>query len=219
VILATFPLLFILSFLTPRSWHNLYVRITCRILMHSVFLFPKMKGIQPEKLPCPAIYVANHVSFFDLFICGSVLPGNPRGLEMKSHFNKPVYGWFITRFGQIPIEPGNRTSVRRSLEEAAQILKKGIRSILVMPEGTRTRTGEIGHFKHGAFFLSKISGIPVVPVVFRGLAARNHGGSYLIRPGFFEVVLLDPVDPENFENDTLLAEHVRSRMISALEGS
>ena len=153
---------------------------------------------------------------FDLFISGKVLPGNPRGFELKEHFSKPIYGWFITHFDQIPIDIGNRKSIRESFEKAKNILINKIRNILLMPEGTRTKNGEIRAFKSGAFYLSKKSGIPIVPVLYKGLYNRNNRNSLLIIPGTFDVIIMPPVYPDKFSSDDQMAKYVRDLMVKKL---
>ncbi len=191
------------------------VKFVCTLLSISVFLCPKL--VEKVELAYPVIYVANHVSFFDLFICGTILPGYPRGIELKEHFDKPIYGWFIKRFGQIPIDLKNRGSIKHSLEEAAKILNNKVRNILIMPEGSRTRNGKIGAFKYGAFFLSRKTNIPIVPVVFKNLYKKNNPTSLLINPGKVYVKLLSSVYPDRFESEEEMSNYIREIMIKELE--
>jgi len=205
------------SFVVNKKHYNTLVIFTCSALTYSLFFFPILKIIGSKDLPYPAIYVPNHVSFFDLFICGTILPGYPRGIETVEHFSYPIYGWFITRFGEIPIETKTKKGIADSFEKVNEILTSKERNILIMPEGHRTRTGQLQEFKKGAFHLSKSSGIPIIPVVFKGLYERNNPSSLLIKPGFFDVILLEPVNPNEFENDTQMMNEVRDRMKKVLE--
>ena len=59
-----------------------------------------------------------------------------------------------------------------------------------MPEGHRTKNGKINTFRSGAFYLSRISGVPVVPVLYKGLYERNNRNSLMINPGSFEVIII-----------------------------
>ena len=210
-------ILIAVSLVVPKKFYNPLVKLACMIMMYSTFIFPRHKGVKPEDVPYPVIYVANHVSFFDLFISGTVLPGYPRGIEIKDHFSTPIYGWFISRFGEIPIDPSSRTSIKNSFVEVENILKNKIRSILFMPEGHRTRSGKIENFRYGAFYLSRTSGFPIVPVVYRKLFERNNALSLLIKPGAFEVIIMDPVNPAGFESDEAMSDHIRNLMIKKLE--
>jgi 1-acyl-sn-glycerol-3-phosphate acyltransferase len=209
-------LMIIISLIIPKNGHNILVRIICKILLFYTLLFPRYKGLKPKDIPFPVIYVANHVSFFDLFISGAVLPGHPRGLELESHFKTPIYGWGIKRFGQIPINPGNKSSVRNSLAKAGLILKKKVRSLLVMPEGHRTRNGEIGFFRTGAFYLSRKYNIPIVPVVYKDLFKRKNCNSIIIHPGFFDVIIMPPVYPDKFNDDDTMAQYIKGIMAKKL---
>lgn len=207
--------LIIVSFFIPKKCYNPFVKFICTVIISSVFIFPKL--VRKVELPYPVIYIANHVSFFDLFICGSILPGYPRGIELKEHFDKPIYGWFIKRFGQIPIDIKSTGSIKTSLKQAEEILINKVRNILIMPEGTRTRDGNIGHFKYGAFFLSRKLNIPIVPVVFKNLYKKNNPTSILITPGIVKIELLNPVYPDKFESDTEMSIYIRNIMINKLK--
>ncbi len=202
--------IFLISFVIPEKFHDSLIKILCGVLTYSVFIFPVHKGIKPSKVPFPVIFVSNHVSFFDLFICGCKLPGNTRGIELKKFFSLPVYGWFITRFGMIPIDPGKKTSVLRAMNTAAEKLVNKERSILIMPEGMRTLTGQPGEFKNGAFYLSRKYNIPIVPVVLKKLFERNNRSSILLHPGICEIYLMDPVYPEKFKSDAGLSGYVKN---------
>jgi len=210
-------LMILFSLVLPKATHNMLVKIICKILLFFSFIIPRHKGILPKDLPYPVIFVANHVTFFDLFISGSVLPGNPRGLELQDHFTKPIYGWGIKRFGQIPINPGNKTSVKNSLNKAGEILKKAERNILVMPEGHRTIDGKIGFFRSGAFYLSRKYNIPIVPVVYKGLFEKKNKNSIIIKPGFFDVIIMPPIYPDKFDNDDTMGQYIRGIMTKKLE--
>ena len=207
----------LLSLMIPRKYWNFIVKTTCSILTYCVLIFPRLKGFNPEKVPFPVIYVANHVSFFDLFISGTVLPGNPRGLELALHFKLPVYGWFLRRFGQIPIDIGSKKSFRRSFLKIIQNLKNKERSILIMPEGQRTKNGKLGVFKEGAFKIARNTDVPVVPVVYKGLYKINNYNRIIIRPGSVDVIILEPVYPDKFDSDKEMTEYVRNLIKEKLD--
>ncbi len=207
--------LFITLFIPKKSYDPLG-QILCKILMYSALIFPRVTGIDPKSLPFPVIFVSNHVSIFDLFISGAVFPGYPRGLELKQFFSLPVYGWLISRFGNIPIEPENYSSVRKSINTLLKILTKKERNIVIMPEGKRTTTGKVDKFGSAAFLLSIKTGIPVVPVVFKGLFKINNKNSIIIKPGKFTIIFLKPVYPEKFNNENEMAEYIRNLIIKKL---
>ena len=206
----------LISLILPRKFWNGMVRCVCRLLSTIVLLFPKVTA-SPENVPFPCVYVANHVSFFDLFLCGCTLPGNPRGMELQSHFTKPIYGWFVSRFGELPIDKGSPSKLRRSFMQAADILKRGERSVLLMPEGTRSRTGELGRFGGGAFFLAMTANVPIVPVIFDNLYEHNNAKNLMIKPGRIRMRILEPINPADFDTEQELGEFTRQTMMKAMK--
>ncbi len=200
----------------PKKFYNIFAKILSKIFMYSALIFPRIKNNKINKLPFPVIFVSNHVSFFDLFISGSVLPGYPRGLELKKFFSLPVYGWLITIFGNIPIELHNYISVKNAFKKLSNILINKERSVMIMPEGKRTSDGKIDTFGNGAFHLSKKTGVPIVPVVYKGLFRINNRNSIIIKPGKFDVIIFNPVYPDKFKTENELKEYVRNLMIKKL---
>ncbi|MCG8569556.1 MAG: 1-acyl-sn-glycerol-3-phosphate acyltransferase [Spirochaetes bacterium] len=212
-------LLIILSLFIKERALDLFVHLTCKIATYSVLIFPKVRYLSPQKLPYPVIYTANHVSFFDLFISGTALPGYPRGFEMQSHFRKPIYGWFISLFGQIPLDSSSKAGIRKSFQKGIDILNQKRRNLFFMPEGSRSRTGELLHFKTGAFYLSRKSGYPIVPVVYKNLYQLNNATSLMIRPGILEVLIGDPIYPNQFKSDIEMSRYTRDIMNKMLADS
>ena len=86
-----------------------------------------------------------------------------------------------------------------------------------MPEGTRTRTGELGCFGGGAFFLARTANVPIVPVIFDNLFEHNNAKSLMIKPGRIRMRILDPINPADFDTEQELGEFVRKRMSEAIK--
>ena len=103
------------------------------------------------------LLMGNHESLFDLFVIPAALPLVFIGVEAAYHFNLPVWGYLIRKWGCIPIQRENLEEAKKSLELARQTLAGGL-SIAILPEGHRTRTGEMGPFKKGPFHLAKVHG-------------------------------------------------------------
>lgn len=212
------PFLIIFAIILPFKYvKNRLVWMFCNIMMISVLIFPK-RIFTEKNYPFPVIYTANHVSFFDLFISGATLPGFPRGFELLAHFKTPIYGWFITFFGEIPMDTSSRKALINSLDTASKILQRKERNFFIMPEGTRTRTGQLGQFKSGAFYLSMKSGVPIVPVVYKNLFKRNNANNLFINPGKIDIIIGKPFYPDNFETVDAMCETVKKWMDEKLNG-
>lgn len=112
------------------------------------------------------VLVANHTSLADI-ICLFCLGKHFKWLAKKSLFKIPVFGWTMSLMRYIPLERGRHGSIRDSFEEARRWLEKNV-SVLIFPEGTRSKSGKLGEFKNGAFKLAILAGKPIVPIVIQG---------------------------------------------------
>ncbi len=159
------------------------------------------------------VVVMNHVNFFDPFVFYAAFPGKARGLEEEKHFSWPLYGAMLRRIGMIPVDRGNSAKARASLGRATRLIKaKPDFSVLVLPEGTRTRDGKLRVFKKGAFRLAAAAGLDILPMVQMGAYRINQRGSRCIRPGRVDVLLGPPIPSAGAtpENHAELLEQTRA---------
>jgi 1-acyl-sn-glycerol-3-phosphate acyltransferase len=115
----------------------------------------------------------------------------------------------------VPVDRKNRERSRASIAKAVESLRSG-NSFLVFPEGTRSRTGELGEMKKGVFIAAMEAGSRIVPVAVRGTRPLLPKGRFSIRPGPVAVELLPavPAAPGS-DREELMAE-VRGRIAAAL---
>ncbi len=136
----------------------------------------------------------NHFNFLDHFVIYHALKLRLRGLEKEAHFHWPVYGQLMRLIGIIPIPPrGNTEKALEALNIAKIKMNEGY-SMLVAPEGTRTKTGDLGPFKKGGFHLAIQTQTEILPVVFQGMYAFNQKGSKLLTPGRVDL-FIEPAIP------------------------
>ena len=115
----------------------------------------------------PTIIMSNHSSLYDIPITFVTLPGSIRMLTKKELFQFPIWGKGMRAAEFISIDRDNRRQAFRDLQEAKKKMESGI-VLWVAPEGTRSRTGELGSFKKGGFMLASRTGATIVPVGIRG---------------------------------------------------
>jgi 1-acyl-sn-glycerol-3-phosphate acyltransferase len=127
------------------------------------------------------LIMGNHQSLFDLFVIPAAIPLTYVAVEAAYHFSIPLWGSLVTRWGCIPIHRKNLEKAKQSLEMARQRLREGM-SIIILPEGHRTRTGEMGAFKKGPFHLSRQAGADILPFAIRGLFDYHRKGSFHLSP-------------------------------------
>jgi len=163
----------------------------------------------------PAVYAANHSSSLDILVLLAELPVDVRIIYKRSLGFVPLLGWSIAVAGHIPIDRSNPFRARRSLERAAERIRGGT-SVLVFPEGTRSRDGTVAHFKRGSFSLALDAGVPVVPVSLVGVKALVPRGLTSLRAGRVTLRVHPPIAVAGRSKDEAeaLAEETR-RVVAA----
>jgi 1-acyl-sn-glycerol-3-phosphate acyltransferase len=157
-----------------------------------------IENIDPRR---SAIYMCNHQSNFDIPVLLSKLPVQFRWLAKAELFKIPIFGRGMRGAGYISIDRSNRKSAFKSLTAAARIIREGT-SVLVFPEGTRSRDGKLQSFKKGGFVLSVDAGVPVVPLVIRGTHAIMPRNTLLIRRQAVRIDILPPVETGQYSRKT-----------------
>jgi 1-acyl-sn-glycerol-3-phosphate acyltransferase len=130
----------------------------------------------------PYVFMPNHASAVDIWAVFVAIPASFRFIAKKQLARIPLFGWAMAAGRFIFIDRQNAVSARRSIEEAARRIGSG-QSVIIFPEGTRTRDGKLGAFKKGGFHLALDSGADIVPVAIHGSREIMPRGAALIRPG------------------------------------
>ena len=158
----------------------------------------------------PYIYMPNHQSNFDIPVLLGHLKVQFRWLAKIELFKIPIFGRAMRKAGYISIDRYNRESAIKSLKVAANKIKNGV-SVLIFPEGTRSRDGDILPFKKGGFVLAIDSGVPIVPVVITGTRSIMTKGKFRVNEGQVNMVIHKPIDTSAYTRDTkaALMENVR----------
>lgn len=180
--LILLPALIISTFFLGPKGISLAGKIVMRSITACFLVRVRREGREKVDPRLSHLYMANHASFFDFFILAGYLPGNTRGLEAAEHFSWPLWGAVLRRIGIIPIDRSNPRASLASINLAAERLRNGY-SILILPEGTRTRDGRMLPFKKLPFKLAKKGGTDIVPVGLTGTFGIKRKTSWLLRPG------------------------------------
>jgi 1-acyl-sn-glycerol-3-phosphate acyltransferase len=118
--------------------------------------------------------------------------------------------------GTIFIDRSNRERSINSLHQAAAEIRGG-KSVVIFPEGTRTRTGQLLPFKKGGFVMAEEAGVQIVPLATVGGRTMLPPGAVHIRPGRYVVAFGAPVDPKGFHSRDALIAEVRRRIVDLQE--
>jgi glycerol-3-phosphate dehydrogenase (NAD(P)+) len=139
----------------------------------------RLTRIGREHIPAegPLLLAANHRSFLDPFVLGTMLRRPVYYVAKKELFENRLQAWFLNALGAFPVDRG--ASDQEMLVTARAILARGD-AVLIFPEGTRVRPGPLGRPKRGIGRLALESGAPVVPLAIIGTEDVRTG--WRIRP-------------------------------------
>jgi 1-acyl-sn-glycerol-3-phosphate acyltransferase len=213
------PILIVLAiFLDPKK-HDWLQRTFCRRIIF--FSGAKIKvvrspGFDPQKT---SFFICNHVNLFDPFALYCAIPQFVRGWELESHFNIPIYGWLMKRFGNVPVPDVRRPSDLRRMWRLTRDAINGGTSLIVFPEAKRTRDGRVDEFQDGAFRVAQQLEIPIVPVSIVGSIQHHRTGHWMFWPATISVHLHDTIDTSGMSKEEVpgLRERVRELVKGSVE--
>lgn len=174
----------------------------------------EVEGLDNVDFSRPHFFAANHQSIVDTLTLYRVLPV-PLLFILKEELRRvPFLGWYVAAMGMIFLPRGQRRRSLQNLELCRRRLDQG-HSILMFPEGTRSRDGRIGPFKPSIFLPAIDTGVSVVPVAMDGAGKIIPPGGFRLRPGTVRIALGRPVETSGLgrEDRRALAQQVRERML------
>lgn len=172
------------------------------VLSPLVLFYHSLKVVGLENIPeGPCIFAANHQSYMDVPI---IIRALPYRLLLKTFFlakDKKVYHNGFVRLltgGANIIMMDAHSNLQNTFAKLTAVLRSGC-SVVIFPEGKRTRTGNLGEFRKTFSIISRELGVPVVPVAIDGSYALMPYGSWFPRPGRTRLTFLKPVYPERID--------------------
>jgi 1-acyl-sn-glycerol-3-phosphate acyltransferase len=183
----------LVGWVPPKGdWAREVARGWARVALWVALVRLEVEGAERVPTGTPVVFMANHESWIDIPALLVAIPGQVRFLAKKSLFSVPFLGWAMSAMGFIPVDRKNRRTAVKSFEKAASRIKAG-RSVLVFPEETRTRDGQLLPFERGGFLIAMKADLPIVPVGLDGPRRLLPKYSYLLRPGRVTVRFGEPV--------------------------
>ena len=160
------------------------------------------------------IFAGNHTSVFDIPLAFAALPFWLVPIAKKELRSVFLLGWVMETAGHIWVDRKNTDSALKSLKTAKDSLISLPRSILLFPEGTRTRDGSLAPFKPGGLLLAVDTSIPIVPIAFVGTFERLAPDSWSINNNPIELRIGKPSSPKGYSVKTRreLAIYVRDQV-------
>lgn len=162
------------------------------------------------------VFASNHASYMDTPTALANIPVQFRFMAKKGLFSIPFLGWHLARAGHIPVFRDNPRAAVKTLGLAAEAIQKHGISLIVFPEGGRTRTGELRDFKDGAAYIAIRAGVPLVPMALKGSRTILPFGSGTPRSGVIEMRIGDPIPTAGLKlhDRARLTQQVRDHVVS-----
>lgn len=199
---------------------NGFVSFWARILCYLALSGVRVEGreyIDPKK---SYIFIANHQGWYDIFSIYGYLPNRFAWIMKEELGRLPLVGKACRSVGHVFIDRSSKMKSMRSLQKAEQILRENNSSVVLFPEGTRTRTGKVGTFKRGAFFMARDLHMPIVPMSVDGSFYVIPKGSWWIKPHRITLRFHQPVDTSDLtqENMQEYIDVIRETIKNDIEG-
>ena len=175
----------------------------------------RTSGELPSDMRRPYVVVSNHESFVDILLI-SHLPTEMKWMSKVEIMKIPLLGWMMKLARDIPLNRGDSTSGQEAIGASRERLDSKV-SVMIFPEGTRSKTGELRKFRGGAFRLAIAAQVPILPLAVYGTrdALRKH--DWRLGYARAEVRVLEPVSTEGLTADDVseLRTKVRDMIVAA----
>lgn len=160
----------------------------------------------------PYVVVANHESYADVFLI-SCFPWEMKWLSKDTMFKIPCMGWMMQMAGDIKLVRGDRDSTINAIAQCRDRLAKKV-SVMIFPEGTRSKTQEMLPFKDGAFRLAIETQAPVLPIAVAGTRNAMAKGTFRFLRARALAQVLEPIDTTGMTMDDIgrLKQMARERI-------
>ncbi|MCE2940450.1 MAG: lysophospholipid acyltransferase family protein [Gemmatimonadota bacterium] len=161
----------------------------------------------------PYVAVSNHESYADIFLI-SHLPWEMKWISKETMFRIPCFGWMMQMAGDIRLRRGERSSAVAAMQAARDRLARRV-SVMIFPEGTRSRDGEMLPFKDGAFRLAIETGAPILPLAVAGTRDAMAKGTFRFQRARARVLVLEAIETAGLTLDDVDALKARTRALIA----
>lgn len=177
---------------TKMRWFRFHMsKLMKSVLYTNYFVKKRLLNPHHETFEKPAVIIANHTSFLDILAVGML---SPKTIYLVSDwvYNSPIFGKAVRWAGFYPVSEG----IEGGVEHLRKKVEEGY-SLIVFPEGTRSKTNQIQRFHKGAFYLAEHFNLDIIPVVIHGNSEALPKGDFIIYDGWIAVSILERIAPDD----------------------
>ena len=207
----------LLSTLVDRRGYTAHrcARLWARLIVVTTGVRVEVRGTLPVT-GASYVFASNHQSIYDIPVIFWTLPHQMRIIAKASLGSIPFLGWHLRMAGHLLVDrdkPG--AAVFKKMQ---RMISQGA-SLIIFPEGTRSRDGRVGRFKGGVFLLAIESGLAIVPISVSGTRHIMLKGRLMTCPGHVVLTVHEPVSTEGMtrEDARALAARVQAVVAGAVE--
>ncbi|KGM95058.1 acyl-phosphate glycerol 3-phosphate acyltransferase [Clostridium novyi A str. 4552] len=174
------------------------------------------KGLEriPDEACC---FIANHQGDFDIVTILATID-KPMGFIAKKEMEKlPIISWWMQQMQCVFMDRQNVREALKSINQGSENMKNG-QSMVIFPEGTRSKSSTMGEFKKGSLKMATKAKVPIVPITLDGTYKIYEDNNGKIKGGEVKLVVGEPIYLENLsrEDQKNISEIVKSKIASNL---
>ena len=164
------------------------------------------------------VFISNHLSYLDTPVALANVPVQFRFLAKRGLFQIPFLGTHLSRAGHIPVPREDPRAAVKTMQLAAETIQRKKTSLLIFPEGGRSRDGVLRPFKEGGAYIAIRAGVPVVPMVLIGTRELLPYGGAIVLSGDVTLRILKPIETRDLslKDRGVLTERVRDLIAQEL---
>ncbi|XP_074592272.1 1-acyl-sn-glycerol-3-phosphate acyltransferase-like [Curcuma longa] len=180
---------------------NLYGHVTGRLMLWILGNPIKIEG--SEFSDTRAIFICNHASPIDIFLVMWLSPIGTVSIAKKEIIWYPLFGQLYVLANHLRIDRSNPAAAIESLKEAAHAIMDNNLSLIIFPEGTRSRSGRLLPFKKGFIRIALQTRLPIVPMILTGTHSAWRKGTLRVRPAPITVRYLPPMETNDWKAENI----------------
>ncbi len=204
----------LLSTFIDRRGHmaHRWARRWARLILWTTGVTVERSGAALPDETTSCIFAANHASIYDIPVIFTALPFQLRIIAKSTLGRVPFIGWHLALAGHVLVD---RSKPGAGIFKRMQRMTRQGASLIVFPEGSRSRDGSVGRFKAGMFLLAIETGLPIVPVSVVNTRAVMPKGRLMVCPAHTQVIIHPAIPTTGLTRDDARALATRVQAIVA----